>query len=185
MFKVTKNRWEICVSIILASGLLFGGMVAPVFAAVEESPAAVPQPTIAGNGVKHFFEGVLMRTFRYQESMTAFIGTSLENASDSMSQAEARIEELIEKGKDVTELEEAVVQFETLIEEAENAYSAAQSLVNLHSGFDAQGKVEDLAEAREKVYAIEPYLSTARGNIVEAVRVVYKAIQAYQADNEI
>lgn len=35
MYKVTKNGWEICVSILLASGLLFGGMVAPVFAAVE------------------------------------------------------------------------------------------------------------------------------------------------------
>jgi len=173
------------VSILLASGLLFGGMVAPVFAAIEEYPATVPQPTIAGDGVKHFFEGVLMRTFRYQKSMTAFIGASLENSSDSMSQAEARIEELIEKGKDVTELEEAVVQFEILIEEAENAYNAAQSLVDLHSGFDDQGRVEDLEEAQKTVYAIEPYLSTARRNIVEAVRVVYKAIQAYQTDNEI
>ena len=185
MYKVTKNGWEICVSIFLASGLLFGGMVAPVFAAVEEFPAAAAQPTIAGDGVKYFFKGVLMRTFRYQKSMTAFIGASLENASDSMPRAEARIEELIEKGKDVAELEEAVVQFETLIEEAENAYSAAQSLVDLHSGFDDQGIVEDLAEARETVYAIEPYLSTARGNIIEAVHVVYEAIQAYQTDNEI
>ncbi len=57
--------------------------------------------------------------------------------------------------------------------------------MDLHSGFDDQGRVEDLAEAQETVYAIEPYLSTARGNIVEAVRVVYKAVQAYQKDNEI
>ena len=185
MFRVIKNRWNMWASIILASGLLFGGMVAPVFAAVEEYPAAAPKPAIAGDSVKHFFEGVLMRTFRYQESMTAFVGASLENASDSMSLAEARIEDLIEKGKDVTELEEAVVQFETLIGEAENAYSAAQSLVDLHSGFDDQCKVEDLVKARETVYAIEPYLSTARGNIVEAVRVVYEAIQAYQKENEI
>lgn len=38
-----------------------------------------------------------------------------------MSEAEVRIEELIEKGKDVAKLEGAVVQFEILIEEAENA----------------------------------------------------------------
>jgi len=185
MYKVTKNGWEICVSIFLASGFLLGGMVAPVFAAIEEFPAAAAQTTIAGDGIKQFFKGVLMRTFRYQESKTAFIGASMESASDSISQAEARIEELIEKGKDVAELKKAVVQFETLIEEAENAYSAAQSLVDLHSGFDDQGRVEDLAEERETVYAIEPYLSTARGNIVEAVRVVYEAVQAYQTDNEI
>jgi len=185
MFKGTKNGWRICASIFLASGLLFGGMVAPASAAVKEYPVGVPQPTIAGDGMEHFFEGVLMRTFRYQENMTVFIGTSLEKASDSMSQTEARIEELIENGKNVTELEEAVAQFETLIEEADNAYSAAQSLVDLQSGFDDRGRVEDLVEARETVYSIEPYLSTARENIVEAVRVVYKAFQAYQADNEI
>ena len=61
MFKGIKNRWITCVSILLASGLLFGGMVAPVFAAVEEYPAAGPQPTIAGDGVKHFFEGILQK----------------------------------------------------------------------------------------------------------------------------
>ena len=169
-------------SVFLASGLLFGGMVAPVFATVEEYPSVALKPMIAGDGVKYFFESVLMRIFRYQESTTAFIGVSLENESDSMSRAEACIEDLIEKGKYVTELEEAVVQFETLIEEDENAYSAVQRLVDLHSGFDDQGKVEDLVKARETVYAIERYLSTARGNIVETVWVVFEAIQAYQTD---
>jgi hypothetical protein len=185
MLTVTKNGWKMWVSVFLASGLLFGGMVAPVLAAVEEYPAAAPQPTTDGDSVKHFYKGVLMRTFRYQESMTTFIGVSLENASDSVSRAEARIEELIEKGKDVTELEEAVVQFETLIEEAKNACSAAQSLVDLHCGFDDKGRVEDLAEAWETINAIEPYLSAARGNIVEAVRVVNEAVQVYQTANEI
>ena len=184
MFKVTENGWGIYVSVLLASGLLFGGVVAPVFAAVEEYPAAAPQPTIAGDGVKHFFEGVLMRTFRYQESMIVFIGASLENASESVSRAEARIDKLIEEGKDVAELVEAIAQFEELIQDAENAYSAAQGLVDLHSGFDDQGRVEDLAEARETINAIEPNLTTARVNIVEAVHVVYEAVQVYQTANE-
>jgi len=56
--------------------------------------------------------------------VAAFIGVFLENASDSESKAEVRIEKLIEKGKDVTEFEEAVVQFDTLIKEAEHAYNA-------------------------------------------------------------
>jgi len=37
-------------------------MVTPVFTAVEEYPAVGPQPTIAGDGVKHFFEDVLQKT---------------------------------------------------------------------------------------------------------------------------
>ena len=47
-----------------------------------------------------------MHTFRYQEkSITAFIGASLKNASDSVPRAAAYIDELIEKGKSATELE--------------------------------------------------------------------------------
>jgi len=180
MLSKKKNGWKMWMSVLLASGLLLGGMIAPVFAAVEEYPATTPQPTIAGDGVKHFFEGVLMRTFRYQESMTAFIGAALEDANGSMSRAEERIDKLLKEEKDIAELEEALAQFETLIEEAENAYSAAQGLVDLHSGFNDQGRIEDLEKARETINAIEPYLSTARKNIVEAVRVVYEAVKAYQ-----
>ena len=46
----------------LAGGLLFGGIAAPVLAAVEEYPAAGPQPTIVRDDVKHFFKGVLQKT---------------------------------------------------------------------------------------------------------------------------
>jgi hypothetical protein len=180
MFTKKKNGLKMWMSVLLAGGLLFGGTIAPVFAAVEEYPATAPQPTITGDGVKHFFEGVLMRTFRYQESMTVFIGAALEDANGSMSRAEERIDKLLEEGKDVAELEEAISQFEILIEKAKNAYSAAQSLVDLHSGFNDQGRVEDLEKARETINAIEPYLSTARKNIIEAVRVVYEAVKAYQ-----
>jgi len=97
-----------------------------------------------------------------------------------MSRAEKRIDKLLNEEKDVAELEKVLSQFEILIEKAENAYSAAQSLVDLHSGFNDQGRVEDLEKARETINAIEPYLSTARKDIVEAVRVVYEAVKAYQ-----
>ena len=136
MFTEKMNGWKMWMSVLLASGLLFGGMIVPVFGAVEEHSTASPQSTVSGDGVKHFFEGVLMRTFRYQESMTAFIAATLEDAGSSMLRAEERIDKLIEDGKDAAGLEEAISQFETLIEEAENAYSAAQSLVDLHSGFN-------------------------------------------------
>ncbi|MCD6577758.1 MAG: hypothetical protein J7K66_07095 [Anaerolineaceae bacterium] len=180
-----KNGWKVWMSILIAGGMLFSGAIAPAFADVEEVPAETSQPAVAGNGVKHFFEGVLMRTFRYQKSMTAFIGASLEDTSGFISSAKTRIDELIEEGKDVARLEEAITQFEKLIDESQNAYSAAQSLVDLHSGFDGQGKVENLKEARETIRAIEPSLSTAREKIIEAVRVVNGAVQEYQIDNEI
>ena len=111
------NGWKMWMSVMLASGLLFGGMIAPVFSVVEEHPTVSPKSTISGYGMKHFFEGVLMHTFRYQKSMTAFIGAALEDSGSSMLRAEERIHTLIEDNKNAAGLEEAISQFETLIEE--------------------------------------------------------------------
>lgn len=76
-------------------------------------------------------------------------------------------------------MEEANNAFEELVQEAENAYSVAQSLVDLHTEFDDKGRVANLTEARETINAIKPNLITARKNIIEAVRVVYEAIKVY------
>ncbi len=131
------------VRVLLISELLFGGMIAPAYAAVEDDPSATPKPAVAGDGMKHFFEGVL-----------------------------TRIDELIEKEKDVIELEEANTALKELVQEVENVYSAAQSLVDLHSGFHDKGRATDLAEAQGTINTIKPNLITAREKIIEAVRVV-------------
>jgi len=57
--------------------------------------------------------------------------------------------------------------------------------MDLKSGFDDNGRVEDLVKAQKTTNAIEHYLSSIRQNIVEEVRVVCEAVQAYQKDSEI
>jgi len=100
-----------------------------------------------------------MSTFHYQESITAFIGAFLEESKR--------------------------FSFETLIEETENAYGTAQGLMDLKSGFNDKGRVEDLAKAQKTTNAIELYLSSTWGNKVEEVHVVFEAVQAYQTASEI
>ena len=102
-----------------------------------------------------------------------------------MSQTEARIDEGVEKEKDVIELGEANAALKELVQEKEIAYCSVRTLVDLHSRFDDKGRVADLAEARETINAIKPNLIMARKNIIEAVRVVYEAIKIYQITYEI
>ncbi|MCD6356808.1 MAG: hypothetical protein J7L66_05925 [Anaerolineaceae bacterium] len=184
MNKEKTKSWVKALDILIFAGFLAASLTVTVYAAESGGEGEnVPQMN-NGGGVERFFRGILMRTFRYQVSMTEFLGRSLEDANGSVEQAEARIDKLIEEGKDVKVLEDALSKFESLIDEAEDAYHSALSLVELHSGFNADYQVEDLADARGTITAIEPYIKTAREDIVKAIRTVYKAIQEYRLENK-
>jgi len=185
MNKKLKKKWKKAAGTVLAVILLAGFTAVPVFAYVEEDLTLIEDSSDPGDGVRHFFEGLLARTFLYQKSMTEFIGPSLESADGSVSRAQNKIEELIEGGHDVRMLEEALDNFESMLDSAENDYNAAQSLVDLHSGFSDEGRVVDIEEARRTVTAIEPNLQEARETIIEAIRLIYDAIQEYKRVNAI
>jgi len=183
--KVITKKKTTTICTILVAFLLAGLAVTPVFASTEEDLTPIETADNPGDGVRHFFAGLLSRTFRYQKSMTEFIGSSLNSADGSVLRAQNKLEDLIEEGRDVEMLEDALVDFEDLLDSAENAYNAAQSLVDLHSGFNREGRVVDIEEARRTVTAIEPNLQEARETIIEAIKLIYDAIQDYRAANEI
>ncbi len=171
------------IMIVLAVLMLSGGAVMPVLAADEGEPDPAPSAQFSGDGVRRFFSGALARTFRYQKSMAVFIGDALESAEDSVDKANDRLAELETAGKEVDMLEEAVAAFETLFEQAQADQQAALALVDAHAGFDLNGRVTDLAEARETVKAVEPFLSSARENIIDALQTITNAMREFRDTN--
>jgi hypothetical protein len=172
------------IMITLMAITMAGAAVMPVLAADEGEPDPAPAAQFSGDGVQRFFSGALARTFRYQKSMVVFIGEALESAEDSVVKASDRIAELEAAGKDVDMLEEAVAAFETLYEQAQADQQAALALVDAHVGFDLNGKVTDLAEARETVKAVEPFLSSARENIIDAMQTIANAMREFRDTNQ-
>jgi len=176
MYKTSTKAIMITIMVMAMAGTA----VMPVLAADESEPDPVPAAQFSGDGVRRFFSGALARTFRYQKSMVVFIGDALESADDSVDKAYDRIAELEAAGKDVDMLEEAVAAFETLYGQAQADQQAALALVDAHAGFDLNGKVTDLAEARETVKAVKPFLSSAQENILDALQTITNASREFR-----
>jgi len=180
MFK--KRSKAIITTLIVL--ILAGGAIVPVMAADESEPQIAPAAQFDGEGIRGFFSGVLARTFRYQKSMVVFIGDALESVEDSAGTAYERLAELEQDGKDVSMLEEAVATFEELYTQAGADQQTALALVDAHEGFDLTGRVTDVAAARETVRAVEPYLSSARENMVDAVQTITSALRGFREINQ-
>jgi hypothetical protein len=175
------------VAAILVGGLvlvMIAGAFTPGIVFAESETDQDDDPSNQGNraGFLKFFDGLLARIFGYQKSMVAYLGRSLKYTEQAAERAQKRITELKVNGEDVTELEEALDTYYDLIAEAEQVQVLAESLVELHNGFDEDGLIDDLETARETVAEIEPNIKTVRDNIIEAAHVIYEAIQAYQEE---
>jgi len=180
MYKTSTKAFMITIMVMAMAGTA----VMPVLAADESEPDPVPAAQFSGDGVRRFFSGALARTFRYQKSMVVFIGDALESADDSVDKAYDRIAELEAAGKDVDMLEEAVAAFETLYGHAQADQQAALALVDAHAGFSLNGRVTDLNEAHETVKAVEPFLSSARENIIDALQTIANAMREFRDTNQ-
>jgi hypothetical protein len=179
---ITKKRFTLLLvfGLILASLVL---MVTPQIVLAESAMTeeAEPEEDEDRPGFLRFFDGLIARSFAYQRSMVRYLGQSLEMADKAAGDAQLRITEMKQGGQDITILEDALDSFYDLIAEADKAQDAAENLIQLHDGFE-DGKVVDLEKARNTVSEIEPQIKTVRENIVEAMRIIFEAIQTYREE---
>ncbi|MBI2906713.1 MAG: hypothetical protein HYX92_03535 [Chloroflexi bacterium] len=98
-----------------------------------------------------------------------------------------RVQQLIDRakaaGKDVTNLEAALFEFKADVATARSHYDQAKSILDVRAGFDADGKVTNVDQARETVRAAareeRQFLRTMR----KATRDLGKAIKESRQAN--
>jgi len=71
------------------------------------------------------------------------------------------------------------------VAEAEQAIDAANSLLLSHEGFDDDGQVIDMDLARDTVHALEENITSARVNIMDAIRGVVEGLREYREINDL
>jgi len=93
----------------------------------------------------------------------------------------AKVQKLLERasanGKDVSGMQSALDEFVTAVEDAKPIYESAQSIIDSHTGFDANGKVTDPKQAKEKIKALREKMQeikTAMKGTGEALREAIK-----------
>jgi hypothetical protein len=98
------------------------------------------------------------------------------------------IDRASENGRDVTALQAALDAFEAAVQTARPQYEELAEIVDAHSGFDADGKVTDVEQARATVKELGAGLKdvkTAMGGKGKALREAIKAFrEANKPDEE-
>lgn len=72
----------------------------------------------------------------------------LEKADNVSARIDAQIEKLKEQGKDTARIEEEAAAFKALIEDAKENYEKILELYSTHAGFDSNGMVSNIRDAR-------------------------------------
>lgn len=114
----------------------------------------------------------------------------LDGQADNLSLAgevAARIQEFIDKargeGKDTSALEAALASFNAKVAEAQGKHDEAATILNTHTGFDADGKVTDPQQAQETLVAAGRALRGAHRLLVDARIELRRAIHDFRQAN--
>ena len=169
-------------SIIILAGMLAGALALAFPGAVQAQGTNPPVPT---DDAERQARQVERLERAYQRELKA-----LEAQADRLGEAEARAEEfagriadLKSKGKDTSALEEALADFKDVLKEARTTHDEAAGILKTHAGFDAQGKVTDIEQARETVREAEKLLREARRDLRPALRKLARAFREFIRDN--
>ena len=171
------------VGAMLAVTLIAAVPASIVYAETVDDPGVVPVHKQGDFSAARFFGGIISRTFFYQKNMAKFLSRQVEQADEVAANAQLRITELEDEGKDVAALKTALDIYYDKVADAKQAMDAADSSINPHKGFDEDGRVTDLELARDTIKELEEDISTARNAIIEAIRAIVDGMQTFRESN--
>lgn len=111
-------------------------------------------------------------------------GNEIDRADEFVINAEERIAELKEDGKDTESLENALDIFREQLSLSRQAYDQAAEVLNTHAGLDENGKVTDMQQARETVRDAGKSLRECHRILYQAVRDLRFAINEYRQSQQ-
>ncbi|MCL4561772.1 MAG: hypothetical protein M1281_14335 [Chloroflexi bacterium] len=118
----------------------------------------------------------------YQRELKALAaqGTRLNNVDALVVKAQDAINRLKANGKNVVPLQTALDDFNATLPSAEAAHASAQMILDAHAGFDANGKVTNLNQARQTVLTAGQDLRAAHRILTNAVRDLRRVVRIYR-----
>jgi hypothetical protein len=97
--------------------------------------------------------------------------------------AQKLIDRAKENGKDVSALQTALDAFEAALRDAHPIYVSAQGIVSSHQGFDANGKVTDVAKAQETVQTMRAKFKEIKEAMDGTGKALREAIRLFREAN--
>lgn len=175
MFKIISFSVVVC---------LMAGMAVftfPTGTAAAASPEQdITPPAEEGKG---FRSQILERRYQMMLRMADRQTTMFERSERLVVRLEKMIARLQEMGKDTTALEAALGEFQSQITIAQASLAEAAAILNTHAGFDENGKVTDIEQARQTVNSAGEALRSSQQTMVAAYRELHQAIKEWRESN--
>ncbi len=111
------------------------------------------------------------------------LNLEIQHAPDRFVRVQKLLDKAKELGLDALAVQTALDNLKTALETARPSFEKAQALANAHAGFNADGKVTDLAVARETVASIHGQLRDYRDTVAPALKALRDAIRAFREAN--
>jgi hypothetical protein len=171
-----KSLWTalggLALVVALAGGMLLGS-AAPALAAGPEAPSAQ-----TGADQRPAFNLELA----YQRlTLAADVqAVQLDHAGDLAARVQAWIDYLAGQGQDVTDLQAALDAFNSAASQAQSSHATAKAMLDVHAGFDDQGRVTDRQQAAQTLRQAAGPLGEARRSLRQGTAQLRQALGEFR-----
>jgi hypothetical protein len=168
-----KNIFKKMILAVLSAALVFAAFpVTSAFAQGENLPK--------GKVTNEKLEQIWAREMAVYERL----GKGFTNTDAQIAKFQARIDKAAAKGKDVTSLQAALDAFESALTSARPTYESMSGLVSAHQGFDANGKVTNVEQAKSTVKDVGAKLKEIKSSMNGTGKALREALKAFRAANK-
>ena len=141
--------------------------------------ASLPFGSVSAAGQGQISNERLEKVWARQLRIYALIGRT----DNFVEKAQQLIDRASENGKDVYALQAALGAFENALKDAQPLYQSIKGIVNLHQGFDENGKVTDAEKAKETVRAMGEKMKEIKAAMDGTGKSLREALKAFRQTN--
>jgi len=112
------------------------------------------------------------------------LGKGFEDTDAQIAKFQARIDKAAENGKDVTALQAALDAFASALKSGRPIYDSMSVIVNSHQGFDANGKVTDVEQAKSTLKEFRAKMEQLKSTMNGTGKALREALRAFREANK-
>lgn len=164
-----KNMFKKTIMVALAAALVFAAL--PMTSAFAQG-VTLPKGEVSAEKLE--------KAWAKQLKTYEKIGKGFEDTDGQIAKIQERLDKAAANGKDVSALQSALDAFAAALKSAKPTYDSIGAIVTAHQGFDANGKVTDLTQAKatvEQMHTKMQELKSAMGGTGKALRDALKAFR--------
>lgn len=125
----------------------------------------------------------LSRIWKHMQNQYERLGKRLDRTEVFITRLQERLDTAKQNGKDVSSLQAALDIFKQANEDALPIHQKGAEIISTHAGFDADGKVQDRAEAVKSIESLGDVIRETRDATRDPFRLLRDAIRAFREAN--